>query len=116
MDVCLSTPDFAVYVEFGGCCARTVYNRCCLLILLNNKQEQVTNLERLMIKIGVYSVLYIVPALCVLACNIYHLHTLLQWTPTTTHYVSCLKQADDDIKARKLCNTRPPMPSVGQLV
>ena len=60
-----------------------------------------TKLERLIVKIGVFSILYIVPSVCVLACNAYHAVTLYRWERYTR---LCYDQA--------LCEDRPERPSV----
>ena len=39
----------------------------------------VNKLEKLMVRIGVFSVLYTVPALCVIACNVYEYLNHQQW-------------------------------------
>lgn len=39
----------------------------------------VTKLEKLMVRIGIFSVLYTVPAVCVIACNVYEYLNREQW-------------------------------------
>lgn len=39
----------------------------------------ITKLEKLMVRIGVFSVLYTVPAVCVIACNVYEYLSRDQW-------------------------------------
>lgn len=41
--------------------------------------NNINKLEKLMVRIGVFSVLYTVPAVCVIACNVYEYLSREQW-------------------------------------
>lgn len=43
-----------------------------------------SKLEKLMVKMGIFSALYIIPAITMVVCDSYHMFVLMQWHPATT--------------------------------
>ena len=59
-----------------------LYGFICMFRIRKDLKQDVTNirkLEKLMAKIGVFSVLYTVPATCVIGCYFYELQNIGQW-------------------------------------
>ena len=54
-----------------------------LLANCTSTSQQVSKLERLMVKIGIFSVLYVVPAVCCVLVDVYHTIKLREWETFT---------------------------------
>lgn len=57
---------------------------CSVRKTLQTQGTNISKLEKLMVKIGIFSVLYVIPAICIIACYAYHALVLLHWKPMTT--------------------------------
>ncbi len=57
---------------------------CTVRDSLRTQGTDTTKLEKLMSKIGIFSALYIVPAVVLIICESYHAFVLLEWQPAVT--------------------------------
>lgn len=53
------------------------------------QQEDIRRLDKLMVKIGVFSLLYLLPIVSVICTDLYHAYVLYTWTP---HTFACKQQ------------------------
>ena len=73
------------FVLIGGCFLIAGFaSICSVRDSLRNQGTDTSKLEKLMVKIGIFSVLYIIPAVLIIACDSYHALLLREWQPATT--------------------------------
>ncbi len=52
---------------------------CSVRKTLQTQGRNIAKLEKLMVKIGIFSVLYLIPTICLIGCNGYHVIVLWHW-------------------------------------
>lgn len=67
-----------------------------------------SKLEKLMVKMGIFSALYIIPAITMVVCDSYHMFVLMRWHPTT---IACKQFGGVE---RGLCK-RPQIPQASAI-
>ena len=86
-------------------CFETTYPYLTVVIFFCFQGTDTSKLEKLMFKMGIFTVLYIIPAIVILACDGYHAYILQLWYPST---IACKRYGGAD---KGMCR-RPPQPQV----
>uniref|UniRef100_A0A915Q4S6 G-protein coupled receptors family 2 profile 2 domain-containing protein n=1 Tax=Setaria digitata TaxID=48799 RepID=A0A915Q4S6_9BILA len=68
-----------------------------------------SKLEKLMVKMGIFSALYIIPAITIIICDSYHMFILMQWHPAT---IACKLHGGVE---KGHCK-RPPLPQASEII
>lgn len=73
------------FVLLGGCFLIAGFASICTVRdSLRNQGKDTSKLEKLMVKIGIFSMLYVIPAVLIIGCDSYHALLLGEWQPATT--------------------------------
>ncbi|VDM38910.1 unnamed protein product [Toxocara canis] len=73
-----------IFVLVGSCLIVAGFSSMCReRDSFRRRGTDTSKLEKLMVKMGIFSALYIIPAITMVVCDSYHMFILMQWHPTT---------------------------------
>ncbi|VDK47415.1 unnamed protein product [Anisakis simplex] len=73
-----------LFVLLGSCLIVAGFSSMCReRDSFRRRGTDTSKLEKLMVKMGIFSALYIIPAITMVVCDSYHMFVLMQWHPTT---------------------------------
>ncbi|MCP9257997.1 Frizzled-10 [Dirofilaria immitis] len=76
-----------IFVVVGSCLIVAGFSSMCReRDSFRRRGTDTSKLEKLMVKMGIFSALYIIPAITIIICDTYHMFILMQWHPAT---ISC---------------------------
>ncbi|KHN80914.1 Frizzled-10 [Toxocara canis] len=93
-----------IFVLVGSCLIVAGFSSMCReRDSFRRRGTDTSKLEKLMVKMGIFSALYIIPAITMVVCDSYHMFILMQWHPTT---IACKQYGGAE---KGLCK-RPQLP------
>uniref|UniRef100_A0A1I7XYZ0 Frizzled-4 n=1 Tax=Steinernema glaseri TaxID=37863 RepID=A0A1I7XYZ0_9BILA len=93
-----------LFVVVGSCLIVAGFSSMCReREAFRRRGTDTSKLDKLMVKMGLFSALYIIPSIILVICDVYHMAVLFQWYP---HTIGCKAQGGAD---RGYCN-RPVHP------
>uniref|UniRef100_A0A915ACC3 Frizzled-4 n=1 Tax=Parascaris univalens TaxID=6257 RepID=A0A915ACC3_PARUN len=73
-----------IFVLVGSCLIIAGFSSMCReRDSFRRRGTDTSKLEKLMVKMGIFSALYIIPAITMVVCDSYHMFVLMRWHPTT---------------------------------
>ncbi|EJW85305.1 hypothetical protein WUBG_03784, partial [Wuchereria bancrofti] len=95
-----------IFVVVGSCLIVAGFSSMCReRDSFRRRGTDTSKLEKLMVKMGIFSALYVIPAITIIICDSYHMFILMQWHPTT---IACKLHGGIE---KGHCK-RPPLPQV----
>ncbi|VIO96190.1 Uncharacterized protein BM_BM7044 [Brugia malayi] len=73
-----------IFVVVGSCLIVAGFSSMCReRDSFRRRGTDTSKLEKLMVKMGIFSALYVIPAITIIICDSYHMFILMKWHPTT---------------------------------